>query len=276
MHADIANEPQHAPSVVAGTAFAFAYWVVFMGALTPGNISIALDAGMTVDPVREIVRLCAAGLLGASAMPLLLRITARTPLARPHLRRNLAIQAGVAIGLAAVLVVSSCFLVAWAGGRLVPERQEILDELFANLFLLTLCIALLLFFIQAGPRPFGGGVERRRGWAPTLTIGERGRTTIVDLGTVEWIEAQGNYQALHSSDGILLHRATSTAVEALLDPARFVRIHRRHLVAIDKVRSIEPLQGGDANVVLQSGARLRQSRQYRGALRAAVTRNASQ
>lgn len=276
MQADLANEPQHAPSAVAWTAFAFAYWVVFMGALTPGNISSALNAGMAVDPVREIVRLCAAGLLGASATPLLLRTTARTPLARPNLRRNLAIQAGVAIGIAAALIVTSCFLVAWADGRLAPGRQEIRDELFANLLLLIICIALLLFFIQAGPRLLTDGFKRTESWARTLTIGERGRATIVDLDTVEWIEAQGNYQALHASDGIHLYRATSAAVEALLDPARFVRIHRRHLVAIDRVRSIEPLQSGDANVVLRSGARLRQSRQYRGALRAAVARGAPQ
>lgn len=269
-HALSTDAVRPARSIFKWTAFAFVYWVIFMGTLAPGNISHALDAGVVFDPVRELIRLCAAGALGASATPLLLWVASRASLSRERFRRNLCIQAGAVIALSPFLIVVSCFLVAWVGGRLAPPLQGILDQLFANFLLLILCNAILLGSIQIAPRVFDARPGREPEWARTLLISERGRATIVDLDTVEWVEAQGNYQALHTGDGVYLYRVTSAALEALLDPLRFVRIHRRHLVAIRKVQSIEPLQSGDAAVVLRSGTRLRQSRQYRGALQAAV------
>lgn len=258
------------PSRVEWIRFAFVYWVVFIGALTPGNISHALDAGVAFDPLREVARLCAVGMLGAAAMPLLLWVGSSAPLSRADRRRNLGAQAGVVVVLSAFLIVLSCFLEAWADGRWKPSLQGVLDQLLADLLLLVVCNALLLGMIQIAPRLFGALPTRRREWARTLTIGDRGRATIVDLDTVEWIEAQGNYQALHTSAGVHLYRVTSARLEALLDPTKFVRIHRRYLVATSMVRSIEPLQSGDAAIILQSGAQLRQSRQFRSALRAAL------
>jgi DNA-binding LytR/AlgR family response regulator len=59
------------------------------------------------------------------------------------------------------------------------------------------------------------------------------------------------------------------ALEAKLDPGRFVRIHRRMIVAIDRVREIAALGAGDANLHLSDGTELRLSRTYRAAFLAA-------
>jgi two-component system LytT family response regulator len=90
---------------------------------------------------------------------------------------------------------------------------------------------------------------------------------VVDLDAVDWIETQGNYQALHVGAATHLLRETSERLEARLDPARFVRIHRRAIVAVGRVRKMEPLANGDANVHLSNGAELRLSRRHRAALR---------
>ena len=90
---------------------------------------------------------------------------------------------------------------------------------------------------------------------------------MVEVASLDWIETQGNYQALHVGDTAYLLRETSASFAARLDPSRFVRIHRRFIVAADRIRDIEPLSNGDAIVRLTSGVELRQSRAHRRALR---------
>jgi two-component system LytT family response regulator len=48
----------------------------------------------------------------------------------------------------------------------------------------------------------------------------------------------------------------------------FVRVHRRTIVAIDRVRGLTPLGSGDAVIRLITGTELRVSRDHRDALRA--------
>lgn len=65
-----------------------------------------------------------------------------------------------------------------------------------------------------------------------------------------------------------LVRDTLLNLETRLDPRRFARIHRRMLVALDRIRQIETAANGDAILHLAAGAELRVSRSYRAALRA--------
>ncbi len=51
----------------------------------------------------------------------------------------------------------------------------------------------------------------------------------------------------------------------MLDPRRFVRIHRSAIVQIDRVREVKAAAGGD-EVVLRDGARLRVSRRRQAML----------
>jgi two-component system LytT family response regulator len=52
-----------------------------------------------------------------------------------------------------------------------------------------------------------------------------------------------------------------------LDPARFIRVHRRTIVDIHRVREIQPLANGDSTLILQDGRMIRASRNYRDAVR---------
>jgi DNA-binding LytR/AlgR family response regulator len=58
------------------------------------------------------------------------------------------------------------------------------------------------------------------------------------------------------------------AIEALLDPGKFVRVHRSHMVNLDYLFEIEPLDTGDARLKLRDGTLVACSRTYRDALRA--------
>jgi DNA-binding LytR/AlgR family response regulator len=91
----------------------------------------------------------------------------------------------------------------------------------------------------------------------------RGRRSYVDLEDIDWIETQGNYLALHVNSSTHMIRATLTNFEAQLDARRFVRIHRRLIVAVDRIRDLRPAGNGDAIVQLVDGRELSASRRYR-------------
>jgi hypothetical protein len=257
-----------APSVLRWTAISFVYWLVFMGALAPGNIENAIAAGATPDLAREAARLLGAGLLGASVTPLLLQLAARLPVSGEDRWRNLAVQALAVAMLAPALIAASCLLAGWVfAGELLPSLRDVAEAIRANLLLLVLCISLLLAAIQIAPRPPGSRPAASGPWPDRIAVGERGRVVMVELSSVDWIESQGNYQALHVGDAAYLLRETSASLSARLDPARFVRIHRRFIVAADRVRHVEPLANGDAIVRLANGVELRQSRAHRQAFR---------
>ena len=53
-------------------AIGFAYWLVFLLSLGPGNVASTLPAGMGIAWSEELRRILAASLLGCTATPLLL------------------------------------------------------------------------------------------------------------------------------------------------------------------------------------------------------------
>lgn len=106
--------------------------------------------------------------------------------------------------------------------------------------------------LKPGPQP----LER-------FVIKSAGRVFFVRADEIEWIEAAGNYVKLHVGAEAHLFRETMNALEARLDPAVFFRIHRSHIVNIERVRELQPWFNGEYVVFLTSGARLTLSRGYR-------------
>ena len=80
---------------------------------------------------------------------------------------------------------------------------------------------------------------------------------------VDSIEAEGNYVRLNLGHASHLLRDTLNNVESQIDPHKFVRIHRRTIVNIDRIKELQTWARGEYRVVLQSGARYTLSRGYR-------------
>jgi hypothetical protein len=96
------------------------------------------------------------------------------------------------------------------------------------------------------------------------------REFLIHADDIDWLQAQGNYVGLHVNGHDYLLRATLTDVLERLDPARYARVHRSYAVHLDRIREIEPLDGGDARLHMQDGTHVPCSRRYRGDLRGAV------
>ncbi|MCD9032469.1 LytTR family transcriptional regulator [Luteimonas sp. Y-2-2-4F] len=95
-----------------------------------------------------------------------------------------------------------------------------------------------------------------------------GREFLVAADDIEWVQAAGNYANLHVRGKVYPLRSTLADLHARLAPARFVRVHRSHLVNLSRIASIEPLDSGDARIHLQDGTVVPCSRRYREPLRA--------
>src|SRR5262249_56853998 len=81
-----------------------------------------------------------------------------------------------------------------------------------------------------------------------LLIPDRGRTHVVPVGEILWLEAADNYVVVHTSDRApLMRRTLAGLLEDLGDG--FVRTHRSAAVAVAHVTAVDPLDKGDAPVV---------------------------
>lgn len=94
-----------------------------------------------------------------------------------------------------------------------------------------------------------------------------GRDFLISAREIEWLQASGNYVNLHLRGRDYPMRTTMAAIEARLDPTRYVRVHRSYVVNLDYLTEIEPLDTGDARLTLRDGGKIPCSRRYRAALR---------
>ena len=105
-----------------------------------------------------------------------------------------------------------------------------------------------------------------------FVIKSGGRVFFVRADEIDWIEAAGNYVKLHVGTDTHLLRETMTALEAQLDPDLFFRIHRSHIVNIERIKELQPWFNGEYVVFLRNGARLTLSRGYREKLQDRIGR----
>ena len=84
---------------------------------------------------------------------------------------------------------------------------------------------------------------------------------------VMWIESDGNYVRLHAGGAAHSVRTSLRELEARLDPAVFVRVHRSAVINLDCVQKLEPYFHGEFVITLRDGTRLSSSRRYSPRLR---------
>ena len=97
------------------------------------------------------------------------------------------------------------------------------------------------------------------------------RTIFVPVDEVEWIEAFQNYVRLHAGPTNHLLHVPMNTIETVLDSARFLRIHRSHIVNLRRVAQLWSIAHGQYVIELKSGQRLQSGRTYGEQIRRALT-----
>ncbi|MFC9296565.1 LytR/AlgR family response regulator transcription factor [Streptomyces sp. NPDC057011] len=100
-----------------------------------------------------------------------------------------------------------------------------------------------------------------------------GVTRFVAIADISYVEAQGDYARLHTDEGSHLVRIPLSTLEERWAARGFVRIHRRHLVALGRIDELR-LDAGTTSVRV-GAAELQVSRRHARELRDLLMRHAT-
>jgi DNA-binding LytR/AlgR family response regulator len=79
---------------------------------------------------------------------------------------------------------------------------------------------------------------------PTIPVELAGTTRLLPRSAVRWVEAQGDYARLHTSEGSHLVRVSLATLADRWADAGFVRIHRSYLVQLKLITELRLTGGG--------------------------------
>jgi two-component system LytT family response regulator len=112
--------------------------------------------------------------------------------------------------------------------------------------------------------------------ADRLVYRQSGRIIFIRTGSIDWIEADGNYLRVHAGAEAHHVRDTLGSIEGKLPARSFMRVSRSAIVNLDRVKELQPLFYGDYVVILQNGSRVNMSRTHRDRLDALLERKTTE
>jgi two-component system LytT family response regulator len=108
--------------------------------------------------------------------------------------------------------------------------------------------------------------DEHQSYPTRIAIRDGSETNCVDVETIDWVDAAGDYMCVHSSGDTFVLRGTMKHLEDLLDPETFVRVHRSAIVNRHRVTSMRPHRNGEYFLQLGDATELKLSRKYKGNL----------
>jgi len=89
-----------------------------------------------------------------------------------------------------------------------------------------------------------------------ILIRDRGDVHVIPIDKIDYIESQDDYAAVKALGKSYLKEQTLADLETLLDPARFVRIHRRFILNVARLSRIELSVTDSRAAILTDGTEL--------------------
>jgi two-component system LytT family response regulator len=132
-------------------------------------------------------------------------------------------------------------------------------------------VARLLEPVQAAPEAMGAAlaqaITRVPGRLERILVRDRGRIFPLSLNEIAYLKADAKYTAIAARGQTFLVRIGISELEAQLDPARFIRIHRSALVNLDFVESMKADEQSQLLIQMRDGTSLTASREASKVLR---------
>lgn len=99
-----------------------------------------------------------------------------------------------------------------------------------------------------------------RRYPERLAVRSAGRTVLLSVEEVDWMEGAENYVELHVGRESHLLQVTMSTLEKSLDPTSFLRVHRSIIVNLSRIRELRPAAHGEYIIALRDGTRLQSGR----------------
>jgi two-component system LytT family response regulator len=104
-------------------------------------------------------------------------------------------------------------------------------------------------------------------WLERVVVRTGERFDFVPTASIDWIESANNYTVLHCQAKDHVFGENLASLERRLDPAKFARVHRCHIVNVTRIVAANAIAGGVFELELRGGVRLRTGRQYSDGVR---------
>jgi two-component system, LytTR family, response regulator len=118
----------------------------------------------------------------------------------------------------------------------------------------TSAIARVRIRLQAEAGSTERGQERRgRHFLQRMAVEAHEKILLVKVADIRWMQSSGNQIRLHLAKTSYLIRQSLKNLHALLDPSRFLRVHRNAIVNLDHVEEFHLPPNGNMFVKLNDG-----------------------
>lgn len=110
---------------------------------------------------------------------------------------------------------------------------------------------------QNGSR--GVTVQQRN---PRISLTNDERTIVIQKRNILYIQAQAGKAIVHTEDQEIVSKQTLNSIINLLDPNRFIRVHRSFVVNLNKVHELQPSFNHTYELTLDDGSKVPVSRSF--------------
>jgi len=114
-------------------------------------------------------------------------------------------------------------------------------------------------------------IMRDRKYTRRMAVPALGKTVLLDVKEIDWIEGAENYARLHVGAATYMLHVSMSTLGSALDPNAFMRIHRSTIVNLKRIRDLQAADHGEYVLTLMTGTRLRSGRTYREKLRSLLS-----
>jgi two-component system LytT family response regulator len=121
--------------------------------------------------------------------------------------------------------------------------------------------------IRIRPEELAAAARPEGAWLERIVVRDGTRVHIIPAEKLDAAEAQDDYVGLRSGGKTYLKAQTLSSLAASLDPGRFVRVHRSHLIRLDGLSRLEAFAKGSYVAILADGSRVPVSREGYGRLK---------
>lgn len=139
-------------------------------------------------------------------------------------------------------------------------RYEFNKDFVAYWIILALLSAFRIYGLWLDSR---SGETRDSKPLKRLVVRKLNREFILNVRDLDRIEAAGNYVTVYTQGEAYPLRESLVSLEEKLDREHFARVHRGHIVNINRIREIQPWDHGDYRILMQDGSFINFSRRYR-------------
>ncbi|HUR81995.1 MAG TPA: response regulator [Thermoanaerobaculia bacterium] len=114
--------------------------------------------------------------------------------------------------------------------------------------------------VNRGAPPAANSAAAIRKPLQRIAFRDGGAIDVIPVQRIDYIEAQDDYVHVYARGQRHIKQQTLGELEALLDPTRFIRVHRSYIVNLESLAKVEPYAKDSRVAVLKDGAKIPVSR----------------